>query len=433
MSSMLFTNAHLIDPSQKLDADGSLLVVCGKVAWLGTGNQKPADNDYEVFDVRNLILCPGFVDLHCHLRDPGFEEKETIASGTLAAARGGFTTICCMPNTEPAIDNRSVVSYVKDKAALEGVIRVLPIGCITKGRKGESLAEMGELSQAGVVAYSDDGSSVVNSRLMRQALEYSRVFDLPVIEHCEDKLLVENGQMNEGIISTRLGLAGMPAAAEESIVARDITLAELTGARLHIAHISTGGSVDLVRAAKVKKLKVTAEVTPHHLTLTEEEVMGYNTNAKVNPPLRTKKDIEALIQGLKDDVIDAIATDHAPHTDVEKKCEFAYAPFGISVLETALGSLMKLVRSGKIDLYLLISKLTCEPSAIIGKKSDKLGTLAVGAPADICIIDTEKEWRVDPAEFASKGRNTPLAGSMLKGKIMATFYKGKPVYRDESI
>jgi dihydroorotase len=432
MSSILFKNAHLIDPSQKLDADGSLLVTGGKVAWLGTGNQKPVAGEYEVFDVHNLILCPGFIDLHCHLRDPGFEEKETIASGTMAAARGGFTTVCCMPNTEPAIDNRSVVSYVKEKAELEGVVRVLPIGCITKGRKGESLAEMGELSQAGVVAYSDDGSSVVSSRLMRQAMEYSRAFDLPMIEHCEDKALVENGQMNEGIIATRLGLAGMPAAAEESIVARDIALAELTGARLHIAHLSTRGSVDLVRAAKMKKLKVTAEVTPHHLTLTEESVMGYNTNAKVNPPLRTQKDIEALIQGLRDNVIDAIATDHAPHTEVEKNCEFAYAPFGISILETALGSLMGLVRSGKIDLYMLISKLTCEPAAIISKKSDKLGTLAVGAPADICMIDTEKEWKVDPTQFASKGRNTPLTGSTLKGRVMVTFYKGKQVYRDDS-
>jgi dihydroorotase len=432
MSSILFKNAHLIDPSQKLDADGSLLVTGGKVAWLGTGNQKPVPGEYEVFDVHNLILCSGFIDLHCHLRDPGFEEKETIASGTMAAARGGFTTVCCMPNTEPAIDNRSVVSYVKEKAELEGVVRVLPIGCITKGRKSESLAEMGELSQAGVVAYSDDGSSVVNSRLMRQAMEYSRAFDLPIIEHCEDKVLVENGQMNEGIIATRLGLAGMPAAAEESIVARDIALAELTGARLHIAHVSTRGCVDLVRAAKMKKLKVTAEVTPHHLTLTEESVMGYNTNAKVNPPLRTQKDIEALIQGLRDNVIDAIATDHAPHTEVEKNCEFAYAPFGISILETALGSLMGLVRSGKIDLYMLISKLTCEPAAIISKKSDKLGTLAVGAPADICMIDTEKEWKVDPAQFASKGRNTPLTGSTLKGRVMVTFYKGKQVYRDDS-
>ena len=328
---------------------GSLLIADGKIAWLGTGEPETCRLMITtIIDAENLIACPGFIDLHCHLRDPGFEEKETIATGTRAAARGGFTTVCCMPNTEPPIDNRSVVDYVKNKAAQEGAVRVLPIGCITKGRKGEALAEMGELAQAGVVAFSDDGNPVMNSRLMRQALDYSRAFGLPVIEHCEDKVLAEGGQMNEGIISTRLGLAGMPAAAEESMVARDIALAELTGARLHIAHVSTAGSVELVRAAKRKGIKVTAEVTPHHLTLTEEKVMGYDTNAKVNPPLRTSKDIEALIQGLKDNTIDAIATDHAPHTEVEKLCEFAYAPFGISILETALGMLMGLVHEGKI-------------------------------------------------------------------------------------
>jgi dihydroorotase len=433
MKSLLFQNARLIDPSQNFDSPGSILITGSKIAWLGAGDQKPDTRDYTVIDVKGLILCPGFIDLHCHLRDPGFEEKETIATGTLAAARGGFTTVCCMPNTEPVIDNQSIVDYVNQKAAAEGSIRVLPIGCITKGRKGESLAEMGELAQAGVVAYTDDGSSVMNSRLMRQAMDYSLTFDLPIIEHCEDKVLVENGQMNEGIVASRLGLAGMPSAAEESIVARDIALAELTGARLHIAHISTAGSVELVRAAKIKKLRVTAEVTPHHLTLTEERVMGYDTNAKVNPPLRTQKDVLALIQGLKDNVIDAIATDHAPHTQVEKNCEFAYAPFGISILETALGSLMGLVHKGKIDIYLLISKLTFEPSKIIGDKFGKLGTLQVGASADISIIDPQKEWKVDPGAFASKGKNTPLSGEILKGKVVATWYQGKPVYSDDSI
>jgi dihydroorotase len=433
MKSILLINARLIDPSQKLDVAGSILIAGGKIAWAGAGDQKPPANGYSIIDMHGLILCPGFIDLHCHLRDPGFEEKETIATGTLAAARGGFTTVCCMPNTEPAIDSQSIVEYVKEKAALEGAVRVLPVGCITKGRKGESLAEMGELSQAGVMGFSDDGSSVMNSRLMRQALDYSRAFDLPVIEHCEDKVLVENGQMNEGLTASRLGLAGMPAAAEESIVARDIALAELTGARLHVTHISSAGSVDMVRAAKAKKLKVTADVTPHHLTLTEERVMGYDTSAKVNPPLRTKKDIQALIQGLKDNVIDAIATDHAPHTGVEKNCEFAYAPFGISNLETAFGSLMGLVHQGNLDLNLLISKLTCEPAAIIGEKFGKLGTLTAGAPADMTIFDPNKEWEVDPADFASKGKNTPLTGTVLKGKVMATFYQGKAVYKDNSI
>ncbi len=433
MKPLLIRDAHIIDPSQKLNGSGSLLVMEGKIAWLGTGQQTPPVNGYSVFEAKNYTVCPGFVDLHCHLRDPGFEEKETIATGTLAAARGGFTTVCCMPNTEPSLDNQSTVNYVKDKATREGAARVLPIGCITKGRKGESLAEMGELAQSGVIGFSDDGNSVMNSRLMRQAMEYSCAFGLPIIEHCEDKVLVEGGQMNEGIIATRLGLAGMPYAAEESIVARDIALAELTGARLHVAHVSTEGSVELIRQAKKKGTPVTAEVTPHHLTLTEDRVMGYDTQAKVNPPLRTKKDIQALIQGLKDNVIDAIATDHAPHTEVEKLCEFASAPFGISMLETALGCLMGLVHTGQIDIYLLVSKLTCEPAGIIGLKYGRLGTLAVGSAADIAIIDSEKEWIVDPKSFASKGRNTPLGGEKLKGKVIATFYQGNNVYLDDCL
>jgi dihydroorotase len=427
---ILIQDARIIDPSQKVSERGSLLIAEGKIIWMGTGDRKPTVNGYTVMDARNLIACPGFIDLHCHLRDPGFEEKETIATGTLAAARGGFTTVCCMPNTEPPIDNQSVVDYVKNKTALEGAIRVLPIGCITKGRKGEALAEMGELCQAGVVGFSDDGSPVMNSRLMRQAMDYSRAFDLPIIEHCEDKTLAEGGQMNEGIISTRLGLAGMPAAAEESMIARDIALADLTGARLHIAHVSTAGSVDLIRAAKNKGVRVTAEVTPHHLTLTEERVMGYDANAKVNPPLRKMKDIQALIQGLKDNVIDAIATDHAPHTETEKLCEFAYAPFGISILETAFGMLMKLVHEEKLDLELLISKLTLEPSRIIGNQCPGLGTLAVGSNADVTLIDPAGEWVVDPRNFVSKGKNTPLAGVKFKGKVVATFYQGKLVYKE---
>lgn len=430
MKPTLIQDALIIDPSQKINEKGSLLITENKITWSGKANQKPPVNDFTVIDARNLIACPGFVDLHCHLRDPGFEEKETIATGTLAAAKGGFTTVCCMPNTDPPIDNQSVVDYVKKKASNEGAIRVLPIGCITRSRKGESLAEMGELCQAGVVAFSDDGNPVMNSRLMRQAMEYSRAFDLPVIEHCEDKTLVEGGQMNEGIISTRLGLAGIPAAAEESMVARDITLADLTGARLHIAHVSTTGSVDLIREAKKKGIRVTAEVTPHHLTLTENKVMGYDTNAKVNPPLRKKKDIEALILGLKDNVIDAIATDHAPHTVTEKLCEFAYAPFGISILETALGMLLNLVHEGQLDIDLLISKMTFEPARIIGNQYAGLGTLAVGSLADMVLIDPQKEWIVDPKTFISKGKNTPLSGVKFKGKIVATFYQGKLIYKE---
>ncbi len=433
MKSLLIQGGHIIDPSQEIDETGSLLVTEDKISWLGKGEAVPPQPAYDVLNAKGLIVCPGFIDLHCHLRQPGREEEETIATGTLAAARGGFTTICCMPNTNPPLDSQSVIDYVKSKADTEGVVRVLPIGCITKGRKGEELAEIGELASVGVVALSDDGDPVMNSLLMRRALEYSRIFNLPISAHCEDKVLSEGGQMNEGIISTKLGLRGIPNAAEEIMVARDLTLAQLTGARLHIAHVSTEGSVDLIRRTKEKGVRVTAEVTPHHLTLTEENVIGYNTNAKVNPPLRTERDVQALIQGLKEDVIDIIATDHAPHTEVDKLCEFALAASGISGFETALGSLMSLVHNGKLPLVTLIAKLTTEPAKIIGDKYGKLGTLAIGASADIAIFDPDREWVVDTTAFASKGKNTPLAGSTLKGKVVAIISQGKLVYKDDSL
>jgi len=431
--SLLIQGGRIIDPSQGVELTGSLLISDGKISWLGKGEEAPPQPDYEILNAKGLIVCPGFIDLHCHLRQPGDEEKETIATGTRAAARGGFTTIGCMPNTNPPLDNQTAVEFIKSKSASEGVVRVLPIGCISKGRKGEELAEMGELASAGVIAFSDDGEPVQNSHLMRQALDYSRAFDLPVIDHCEDKALTEGGQMNEGVVSTRLGLRGIPSAAEEIMVARDLALAELTGGRLHIAHVTTEGSVDLIRRAKDKAVKVTAEVTPHHLTLTEERIFGYDTNAKVNPPLRTKRDIKALIQGLNDNTIDIIATDHAPHTEADKLCEFDLAPFGISSFETALGSLMSLVHRGDIKLVTLIAKLTHEPARIIGNRYGKLGTLAIGAPADVTILDPNLEWVVEPKDFASKGRNTPLAGERLKGRVMATIYGGNLVYQDSSI
>jgi dihydroorotase len=430
---ILIRGGHLVDPVQGTDEIGSLLITEAKISWLGKGDATPPQIDYEVLDATGLTVCPGFIDLHCHLRQPGFEEKETIATGTRAAARGGFTTICCMPNTNPPLDNRSVIDYVKSTAAQEGVVRVLLIGCISKGRKGQEMAELGELASAGVIAFSDDGDPVMDSLLMRRALDYSRAFGLPVIEHCEDKTLSEGGHMNEGIISTRLGLPGIPAAAEEVAVARDLALAQLTGARLHIAHVTTEGSVDLIRRAKERGVTVTAEATPHHLTLTEEKVLGYDTSAKVNPPLRRKRDIEALIQGIKDNVIDIIATDHAPHTEVDKLCEFALAACGISGLETALGSLMSLVHTGQLTLPTLIAKLTGEPARIIGDKYGKLGTLSIGTSADVTIFDPDREWVVEPTAFASKGKNTPLVGSALKGKIMATVSRGKLVYKDDSI
>ena len=431
--SLLIQGGHIIDPSQGIDEIGSLLITEGKISWSGRGETTPPRPDYATLYARGLIVCPGFVDLHCHLRQPGFEEKETIATGSQAAARGGFTTICCMPNTNPPLDNRATIDYVKSTAAKEGVVRILPIGCISKGRKGEELAEMGELASAGVIAYSDDGEPAINSRLMRQALEHSSALGLPVIDHCEDTVLTEGGVMNEGKVSTRLGLRGIPVAAEEIIVARDLALAQLTGGRLHIAHTTTEGSVELIRRGKEKGIKVTAEVTPHHLTLTEEKVIGYDTNAKVNPPLRTKEDIQALIQGLKDNTIDIIATDHAPHTEADKLSEFALAPFGISGFETALGSLMSLVHDGQLKLTTLIAKLTGEPAKIIGNKYGRLGSLDIGVLADVTIFDPILEWVVDTKAFASKGKNTPLAGSVLKGKVMATISRGKLVYKDDSI
>jgi len=432
MTPLLIQGGRIIDPSQGIDKVGNLVITEGKISWLGEEKTPPLPY-CDIVHAQGLIICPGFIDLHCHLREPGFEDKETIATGTRAAARGGFTTVCCMPNTNPPLDNRGTVDYVKSIAAKEGIVCVLPIGCVSKGRSGAELAELGELASAGVIAYSDDGQPVNSSRLMRQALEYSCASGLPIIDHCEDTSLTEGGVMNEGVISSKLGLRGMPAVAEEIIVARDLALARLTGGWLHIAHVSTEGSVDLIRRAKDKGIKVTAEVTPHHLTLTEERVIGYNTNAKVNPPLRTKQDIEALIQGLKDNVIDIIATDHAPHTEADKQCDFALAPFGISGFETALGSLMRLVHDGHITLTTLISKLTHEPAKIIGNKYDKLGTLAIGAPADITIFDLNMEWVVDTKAFASKGKNTPLAGSVLKGKVMATIFQGNLVHKDDSV
>jgi dihydroorotase len=338
-----------------------------------------------------------------------------------------------MPNTNPPLDSVAAIQFVRTKAAAEGVVRVLPVGCISRGRQGEVLAPLADLALAGAVGFSDDGNPVLNSELMRSALEYSRVSGLPIIDHCEDTDLSAGGVLNEGRISIKLGLRGIPAAAEETMVARDLALAKETGGRLHIAHVSTTGSVELVRRAKAEGMRVTCEVTPHHLTLTEEALIHHGAQAKVNPPLRTKKDIQALIQGLRDDVIDVIATDHAPHTVADKRLDLAEAPFGISGLETALGSLMSLVHEGEITLPKLISKLTREPAKIIGDKYEKLGTLAIGSPADITIFDPDKEWLVAPSAFASKGRNTPLAGAVLKGKVMATISQGRLVYKDNSI
>jgi len=429
MSKLYIKDGRVIDPASGVGATLGLTTDRERITWLGKGS--PPRGDYEVIDAKGAVVCPGFIDLHCHLRQPGFEEKETIRTGTLAAARGGFTTVCCMPNTNPPLDSADSISYAKSIAASEASIRVLPIGCISKGRRGEELTEMAELTSAGAIGFSDDGSPVRSPRIMRNALEYSLGLGLPIIEHCEELELSQGGQMHEGIVATRLGLPGIPAAAEETAVARDIALARLTGARLHIAHVSTKGAVAQIRLAKRDGTRITAEVTPHHLTLTEDNLLGYDTMAKVNPPLRTQADVEALIKGLKDGTIDAVATDHAPHTEADKDCEFELAASGISGLETALGCLMGLVHSGRLPLGLLIAKLTAAPAAIIGERAGKLGTLAVGGNADITIFDPDAEWTVDPTQFASKGRNTPLRGKHLKGKVMMTIYNGKVVYRSE--
>jgi len=444
---LLIRGGHIIDPSQGIDQVGDLLVAEGKIVQvrdtaiqspLFSPTPHPDEIKTQHLDARGLVVCPGFVDLHCHLREPGFEDKETIATGTKAAAIGGFTTVCCMANTKPPLDTPAAVDWIKQKASRDSSVAVLPIGCITKERKGEELTDMTGLAEAGVVAFSDDGDPVANSQFMRHAMEYSRDLGLPVIDHCEDKTLSDIGIINEGQMSAKCGLQGIPAAAEEIMVARDLILAKLTKARLHIAHASTKGSVELIRRAKEKGISVTAEVTPHHLTLTEERIIGkdsnepFDTNAKVNPPLRTKEDVQALIKGLKDGVIDAIATDHAPHTLGDKNCRLELAAFGISGFETALGCLMALVQEGKIDLTMLLSKLTCEPAKVIGR-SGELGTLKTDAPANITILDPDQEWIVDSRNFASKGKNTPYDGYKFKGKVMATIAQGKLVYTDDSL
>jgi len=440
---LLIHGGHIIDPGQGIDQVGDLLIAGGKIMQAGGSvSMSPSLSvilsKAKNLDATGLAVCPGFIDLHCHLREPGFEDKETITTGTKAAAIGGFATVCCMANTEPPLDTPGAVDWVKQKASKDSLVAVLPIGCITRGRKGEDLVDMAKLAESGVLAFSDDGDPVASSQLMRRAMEHSRDLGLPIIDHCEDKTLSDNGIINEGRVSAKLGLKGIPAAAEEVTVARDLILAKRTRARLHIAHASTKGSVELIRRAREAGISVTAEVTPHHLTLTEERIIGkasnepFDTNAKVNPPLRTEEDVEALIKGLKDGVIDAIATDHAPHTLADKTCELKLAAFGISGFETAFGCLMSLVHQGKINLNQLISKLTCEPTKVIGRNGEQ-GTLKTGAPANITILDPAREWIVDSRNFASKGKNTPYDGYKFKGKVMATISRGQLVYTDDSL
>ena len=430
---LLIKNGRILDPTRNMDAPGDLLVAERGILVRTGGVISRPGYECTVIDAAGLIVCPGFIDMHCHLRQPGYEEKETIATGTRAAAKGGFTTVCCMPNTIPPLDGPATIRFVTETAAKEGMVRVLPNACVTKGRKGQEEVDFKGLAAQGIAGFSDDGSPVYDEEIMRQALIASLDTGLPVIEHCEVPELAGDGVMNEGAVSARLGLKGIPAAAEEDMVARDIGLARQTGGWVHIAHASTAGSVQLIRQAKAEGVRVTAEVTPHHLTLTEDKVTRCGTRAKVNPPLRTQDDIRALIESLNDGTIDVIATDHAPHTEADKAGDMTAAAFGFSGFETAFGSLMGLVHGGYFSLELLIDRLTRHPALLLGEGRGITGTLAEGSPADIVIVDPDREWTVNPADFVSKGKNTPLAGTVLKGKVMATVAGGKVVWRDNDI
>ncbi|SHE47415.1 dihydroorotase [Caldanaerobius fijiensis DSM 17918] len=421
---ILFKAGRIVNCDQEKVCD--LLIEDKKIVAIA--DEIDAD-DALVIDARGLLVMPGFVDMHCHLRDPGYEYKETIRTGTMAAARGGFTTIACMPNTNPVVDNKVVLEYIKSKAVREGVVNVLPIGAITKGLNGEELSEMGELKENGVVALSDDGKSVMNAGLMKRALSYARMLDMLVISHCEDVNITGEGVMNSGYMATLLGLKGMPAEAEEVMISRDAILALHTGARLHIAHVSTKISTDIIRWTKKMGVNITAEVTPHHLSLTEEEVDGYNTDTKVNPPLRTREDIMALIDGLKDGTIDCIATDHAPHGIQDKNVEYARAAFGISGFETAFSVINTyLVEKKHIDYKDVVRLMSTNPAKILG--IDR-GYIKEGAVADIVLVDPEAAYVVDKNKFYSKGKNTPYDGKVLKGVIKMTLVGGKVVYNSE--
>jgi dihydroorotase len=418
--SLLLRGGRVIDPANNVDAVQDVLIADAKIERLGRSLEAPAGA--EVVDANGKIVCPGFIDIHVHLREPGYEYKETVATGTRAAAAGGFTAVCCMANTNPVNDNGAVTDYILAKAKVEGVVRVYPIGAVTRGLRGEELAELAELADSGCVAFSDDGRCVMNAGLYRRAMEYTLPFGTPLISHAEDTSLSRGAAMNEGVVSTETGLPGQPAAAEDVMVARDILLAELTGAHVHIAHVSTAGAVRLIRDAKARGLQVTAEVTPHHLVLTEEAVRTWDPNTKMAPPLRTKRDVEALLEALADGTIDCIATDHAPHALSEKEGEFDQAAFGIVGLETAVAVLLdRLVRPGLLPLSTLIARLSRDPARLFNLPG---GNLAAGAPADVTILDPDAETVVDPLRFRSRSRNTPFGGWTLRGKPWMTLVGG---------
>jgi dihydroorotase len=423
---ILVSNGRVIDPGSGADAVQDVLIQDGTIAGIGRDPGLRAQGA-QVIDATGKIVVPGLIDIHVHLREPGYEYKETIESGTRAAAAGGFTAVCCMANTDPVNDSRAVTDYILAKARAEGAVRVYPIGAVTRGLAGKELAEHAELAEAGCVAFSDDGRAVMNAELYRRAMEYTLPFGFPVISHAEDANLARGASMNEGVVSMELGLTGAPAAAEDAMVARDILLAELTGAHLHVAHISTAGAVRLVRDAKARGVRVTAEVTPHHLLLTEEAVRHYDTNAKMNPPLRTRADCETLIAALADGTIDCVATDHAPHALSEKEGEYDRAAFGVVGLETAFPLLHdRLVRTGRIGLPTLIARMSHAPARLLNLPG---GALAPGSPADVTIVDPEREVTIDPRAFQSRSRNTPFAGLRTRGAPVMTIVGGRIVWR----
>jgi len=451
---LLLTGGRVIDPASKFDAVADVLIVKGKIAAVGREASAMAPQDAERCDVSGLVVCPGLIDLHVHLREPGQSAKETIATGTAAAARGGFTSVVCMPNTQPAIDNPGTVALIREKAAREGVVNVFVTGAITKGIAGEELAPIGSLKQAGVVAITDDGHCVQNNDLMRRALEYAQMFDLPVMDHCQDYSLVTDGVMHEGYWSVALGLRGWPAAGEEMIVARNILLAELTGTRVHCQHLSSAGSVALLREAKRRGVPISGEACPHHFVLTDATIAGsekfwagdgkdlfgyradgrpswpsYDTNFKMNPPLRSARDREAILEGLVDGTIEILCSDHAPHCDYEKEVEFDYAPFGITGLETELAlGLMQLYHTKRLGLAELIRKFTVAPAELLRLQK---GTLKTGADGDVTVFDPEREWVWEREASASKSYNSPFYGWPLKGRAVMTIVGGKIVWREQ--
>lgn len=430
MTDICLRAGRVLDPARNVDAEADVLLQDGRVVRVEPGIAGGLAGKVRIIDVKHLWVVPGLIDLHTHLREPGQEYKEDIATGTAAAAAGGFTAVCAMPNTAPPNDTRAVTELIVRRAQAVGAVRVYPVGAITLGLKGEVMSQMGELKDAGCVAVSDDGHPVMNTELMRRALEYARGFGLPVIQHCEDLNLSGGGSMNEGLVSTRTGIRAQPSAAESTMVARDLELLALTGGRYHVAHISTAASVRLVREAKRRGLPITCEVTPHHLILTDEACAAYDTTSKCNPPLRSSADVDALKEGLADGTIDAIATDHAPHSSVEKDVEFEQAAFGIIGLETALALCLGLVRDGVLTPSSLVRRLSTGPAAVLGLPG---GTLAAGAHADVTVIHPDATWSCDPSGFRSRSRNTPFRGRAMQGRAVLTVVGGRVAYAEETL